>query len=51
MRKNNKPKSLGKMVSISPKAHEIMSREAFESKPRLTLRELINIKVGISKEE
>lgn len=48
-KKKNKTK--GVQVSISPKAHEILSRTAFNSKPRSTLREQINILLGLSKEE
>lgn len=46
-----KIKTKGVQVSVSPKAHEKMLKEAFNAKPRLTLREFINIKNNIPKEE
>jgi hypothetical protein len=46
-----KKKVKGVQVSISPKAHEILSRSAFNSKPRSTLREQVNILLDLSKDE
>lgn len=39
----SKKKSRGKTISVSPKAHEIISKNAFNSKPRRKMREHINI--------
>ncbi len=50
-KKKTNPKSVALPVGVSPKAHEALKREAFASKPRLNLRQLINIKVGLSKDE
>lgn len=44
-------KPVGKAVSVSPKAHEALKWKAFDSKPRLTIRQLINAMLGINKEE
>ena len=41
MIKNKKKKGIN--VTVSPKAHEVMSKESFHAKPRRTLREHINI--------
>lgn len=37
-------------INVSREAHEKLLKEAFNNKPRLTLRELINIKVNLPKE-
>lgn len=46
-----KLKIKGVQLSISPKAHDVLSRVAFNSKPRNTLREQVNILLEIPKEE
>lgn len=46
----NKKKS-GVTITVSREAHELMSRKAFDSKPRLTLRELVNIINNIPKQK
>lgn len=46
---SKKGKTIAKPVGVSPQAHEQLSREAFDAKPRLTIRELINIKLNLSK--
>lgn len=46
-----KLKKGGKNVTVSQKAHQIMSKEAFASKPRKTLRGLINVKYNLPEHE
>ena len=51
MKKGKKKKVAGINITVSPKAHEVMFKEAIKSKPRRTLREHINIKNNIPAEE
>lgn len=48
--KPSKKKTRSVQVGISPAAHEKMVREGFKAKPRLSLRELVNIKNNIPKD-
>lgn len=49
MRKGkNKPQ--GKCISVSPQAYEKMLQEAYKAKPRLSLREQVNIINKLPKE-
>lgn len=43
-------KIAGRTVTVSPVAHEKILRESFVAEPRLSNRELINIKFGLPKE-
>lgn len=46
-----KKKSKGKTLVVSELVHEKLSKEAFNSKPRRTLREHMNIINGLSSEK
>lgn len=50
MKKINKKKR-GMSIAISPEAHELITRKAFNAKPRLALREYINVINGLPKEK
>lgn len=51
MREKKKKKTTGINITVSPKAHEVMWKEANRSKPRKTLREQVNIINNIPEEE
>lgn len=46
-----KKKEKGVNVCVSPEAYELMSQKAFASKPRLNLRQHVNIINGLPKEK
>lgn len=48
-KKNKRPKGIN--VTVSPKAHKVMSKKALDSKPRRNLREHINIINNLPAEE
>ncbi len=48
---NKKQKQRGMTVTTSKEAHEAMSQKAFNHKPRLSLREYVNIINGLPKEK
>lgn len=48
--KQAKKKARGVNVTVSPKAHSVMSKKGFESKPRKSHREIINELNGLPKE-
>lgn len=41
-------KERGVTIAVSPEAYELMSVKAFNSKPRMTLREYVNSINGLS---
>lgn len=44
-------KKKGKPIAVSPEAHEIITRKAFGHKPRLKIREYVNVINNIPKEK
>lgn len=49
-RKKNKGWVKGTNVTVSPKAHEVMLKEANSVRPRKSLRQIINIKNNLPEE-
>lgn len=49
--KRKKKWTKGVNVTVSPKAHEVMLKEGAATKPRKTLRGLINIKNNLPENE
>lgn len=45
-----KGRAKGKQISVSPEAHEVMQKKAFNAKPKKTLRQIINEMNGLPEE-
>lgn len=50
MTEQRKKKPLAKLVGISPEAYERLANQAFNARPRMTLREYINVLLKLPKE-
>lgn len=50
MTENKRKKKRSITMTVSYEAHAKMAQEAFNKKPRLTLRELVNIKNDLPKD-
>lgn len=49
--KTKKKRPQGVQVAVSRQAHEIMIKKAFQSKPRKTIRAIINIMNGLPEDQ